>query len=78
VQGAHDALVHLSGALRTQAVSLYKIASDIRLVSCGPRAGFAEIVYVEPLSIGTEPQTLRQISDVDVVRVIGCSVDHRE
>ena len=43
VQGAHDALVHLSGALRTLAVSLYKIANDIRLMSCGPRAGFAEL-----------------------------------
>jgi fumarate hydratase, class II len=37
VQGAHDALVHLSGALRTLAGSLYKIANDIRLMSCGPR-----------------------------------------
>ena len=43
VQGAHDALVQLSGALRTLAVSLYKIANDIRLMSCGPRAGFAEL-----------------------------------
>jgi len=43
VQGAHDALVHLSGTLRTLAVSLYKIANDIRLMSCGPRAGFAEL-----------------------------------
>jgi fumarate hydratase class II len=43
VQGAHDALVHLSGALRTLAISLYKIANDIRLMSCGPRAGFAEL-----------------------------------
>jgi len=43
VQGAHDALVHLSGALRTLAGSLYKIANDIRLMSCGPRAGFAEL-----------------------------------
>src|SRR5262249_4136366 len=39
VQGAHDALVQLSGTLRTLAVSLYKIANDIRLMSCGPRAG---------------------------------------
>ncbi len=43
VQGAHDALVHLSGALRTLAVSLYKIANDIRLMACGPRAGLAEL-----------------------------------
>src|SRR5271168_2146509 len=43
-QGAHDAVVHLSSALRTLAVSLYKIANDIRLLSCGPRAGLAELV----------------------------------
>ncbi|MFG1401512.1 class II fumarate hydratase [Xanthobacter sediminis] len=43
VQGAHNALVNLSGALKTLAVSLYKIANDIRLMSCGPRAGFAEL-----------------------------------
>ena len=47
VQGAHDALVQLSGALRTLAVSLYKIANDIRLMSCGPRAGFAELIIPE-------------------------------
>jgi fumarate hydratase class II len=47
VQGAHDALVHLSGTLRTLAVSLYKIANDIRLMSCGPRAGFAELEIPE-------------------------------
>jgi len=43
VQGAHDTLVQLSGTLRTLAVSLYKIANDVRLMSCGPRAGFAEL-----------------------------------
>jgi fumarate hydratase class II len=47
VQGAHDALVQLSGTLRTIAVSLYKIANDIRLMSCGPRAGFAELLIPE-------------------------------
>jgi fumarate hydratase, class II len=47
VQGAHDALVQLSGTLRTLAVSLYKIANDIRLMSCGPRAGFAELILPE-------------------------------
>lgn len=47
VQGAHDALVQLSGTLRTLAVSLYKIANDIRLVSCGPRAGLAELILPE-------------------------------
>jgi len=47
VQGSHDALVQLSGTLRTLAVSLYKIANDIRLMSCGPRAGFAELEIPE-------------------------------
>ena len=43
VQGAHDDLVQLSATLKTLAVSLYKIANDIRLLSCGPRAGLAEL-----------------------------------
>jgi fumarate hydratase class II len=47
VQGAHDALVQFSGTLRTLAVSLYKIGNDIRLMSCGPRAGFAELMIPE-------------------------------
>ena len=47
VMGAHDALVQLSGTLRTLAVSLYKIVNDIRLMSCGPRAGFAELLIPE-------------------------------
>ena len=47
VQGAHDALVQFSGSLRTLAVSLYKIGNDIRLMSCGPRAGFAELLIPE-------------------------------
>ncbi|HEX3504040.1 MAG TPA: class II fumarate hydratase [Xanthobacteraceae bacterium] len=47
VQGSHDGLVQLSGSLRTLAVSLYKIANDIRLLSCGPRAGFYELLIPE-------------------------------
>jgi fumarate hydratase class II len=43
VQGSHDALVQFSGTMKTLAVSLYKIGNDIRLLSCGPRAGFAEL-----------------------------------
>jgi fumarate hydratase class II len=43
VQGAHDALVMLSGTLKTLAASLYKIANDIRILSCGPRCGFHEL-----------------------------------
>jgi fumarate hydratase class II len=43
-QGSHDALVHVSAALKTLANSLNKIASDIRLLSCGPRAGLGELI----------------------------------
>lgn len=46
-QGAHDALVHLSGALRTTAISLRKIADDIRFLACGPRSGIAELSLPE-------------------------------
>jgi fumarate hydratase, class II len=46
-QAARDALVEASGALRTLAVSLTKIANDIRFMGSGPRAGLAEIVLPE-------------------------------
>ena len=42
-QGARDALVELSGQLRTVAVSLTKIANDLRWMGSGPRAGLGEI-----------------------------------
>jgi fumarate hydratase class II len=42
-QGARDACVHASGALRTVATSLFKIANDLRWLASGPRAGIAEI-----------------------------------
>src|SRR5439155_24821033 len=42
-QGAQDALVELSGALRVVAVGLNKIANDIRWMGSGPRTGLAEI-----------------------------------
>jgi fumarate hydratase class II len=41
--GARDALVEASGALRTVAVSLYKICNDLRWMGSGPRAGLGEI-----------------------------------
>ncbi len=40
---AHDAIVETHGALKTVAVSLMKIANDIRLLSSGPRSGIGEI-----------------------------------
>ncbi len=42
-QGSRDALVEASGVLRVIAVSLYKIANDLRWMSSGPRTGLAEI-----------------------------------
>ncbi|MFP4149391.1 MAG: class II fumarate hydratase [Nitriliruptoraceae bacterium] len=46
-QGAMDALVEMSGALKTVAASLYKIANDIRWLSSGPRTGLAELQLPE-------------------------------
>ncbi|MBA4849905.1 class II fumarate hydratase [Emticicia sp. BO119] len=40
---AHDAIVEAHGALKTVAVSLMKIANDVRMLSSGPRAGIGEI-----------------------------------
>ncbi|HEU0086965.1 MAG TPA: class II fumarate hydratase [Pseudonocardiaceae bacterium] len=42
-QGARDGLVECSGVLRTVAVSLFKIANDLRWLASGPRAGLAEL-----------------------------------
>ncbi|MDB5372008.1 MAG: fumC, partial [Belnapia sp.] len=42
--GAHDAFVELQGVMNTIAVSLNKIANDIRLLGSGPRSGFSELV----------------------------------
>ena len=44
---AHDALVEISGALKTVAASLFKIAGDIRLLGSGPRCGFGELILPE-------------------------------
>lgn len=41
---AHDAMVELSGALKRSAVSLMKIANDVRMLSSGPRCGIGEII----------------------------------
>src|SRR5437879_8203047 len=46
-QAARDSLVETSGALKTVAVSLTKIANDLRLMGSGPRAGLAEIFLPE-------------------------------
>ena len=44
---AHDAMVEMSGALRTVAASLFKIANDIRLLGSGPRCGLGELILPE-------------------------------
>lgn len=44
---AHDAMVEMSGALKTVAASLFKIANDIRLLGSGPRCGLGELVLPE-------------------------------
>ena len=44
---AHDAMVFLSGALKTVAGALYKIANDIRFLGSGPRSGLGELILPE-------------------------------
>lgn len=44
---AHDAMVMFSGALRTVAGSLFKIANDMRLLGSGPRSGLGELILPE-------------------------------
>jgi fumarate hydratase class II len=44
---AHDAMVEMSGALKTIAASLFKIANDIRLLGSGPRCGLGELMLPE-------------------------------
>jgi len=44
---AHDAIVEASGALKTVAASLMKIANDIRLMASGPRCGISELIIPE-------------------------------
>ena len=44
---AHDAMVEMSGTLKTVAVSLFKIANDIRLLGSGPRCGLGELILPE-------------------------------
>ncbi|MGC9370824.1 MAG: class II fumarate hydratase [Paracoccaceae bacterium] len=44
---AHDAMVMFSGALKTVAASLFKIANDIRLLGSGPRCGLGELILPE-------------------------------
>jgi fumarate hydratase, class II len=88
---AHDAMVELSGALKRSAVSLMKIANDIRMLSSGPRSGIGEIVIpdnepgssIMPGKVNpTQPEALTmvcaQVMGNDVAVSIGGSNGHFE
>jgi fumarate hydratase class II len=44
---AHDAMVFMSGALKTSAMACYKIANDMRFLGSGPRSGLGELILPE-------------------------------
>jgi fumarate hydratase class II len=74
---AHDAMVETSGALKTLAVSLMKIANDIRLLASGPRSGIGEIILPanEPGSSimpGKVNPTQNEAMTMVCAQVIGC------
>lgn len=88
---AHDAMVELSGALKRSAVSLMKIANDIRMLSSGPRCGIGEIIIpdnepgssIMPGKVNpTQPEALTmvcaQVIGNDVAVSIGGSNGHFE
>lgn len=88
---AHDAMVEMSGALKRVAVSLMKIANDIRMLSSGPRSGIGEIVIpdnepgssIMPGKVNpTQPEAMTmvaaQVMGNDVAVSIGGSNGHFE
>lgn len=88
---AHDAMVELSGALKRCAVSLMKIANDIRMLSSGPRSGIGEIIIpdnepgssIMPGKVNpTQPEAMTmvaaQVIGNDVAVSIGGSTGHFE
>lgn len=88
---AHDAMVELSGALKRAAVSLMKIANDIRMLSSGPRCGIGEIIIpdnepgssIMPGKVNpTQPEALTmvcaQVIGNDVTVSIGGATGHFE
>jgi fumarate hydratase class II len=91
VTGAHDAMTHASAALRTLAVSLFKIANDIRLLSCGPRAGLREIEIpanepgssimpgkVNPTQCEALAMVCVQVTGLDAAVAFACASGHLE
>jgi fumarate hydratase, class II len=88
---AHDAMVELSGALKRAAVSLMKIANDIRILSSGPRSGIGEIIIpdnepgssIMPGKVNpTQPEAMTmvcaQVMGNDVTVGIGGATGHFE
>ncbi|TNE74618.1 class II fumarate hydratase [bacterium] len=88
---AHDAMVELSSALKRSAVSLMKVANDIRMLSSGPRCGIGEIIIpdnepgssIMPGKVNpTQPEALTmvcaQVMGNDVAVSIGGSTGHFE
>jgi fumarate hydratase class II len=88
---AHDAMVEISGALKRTAVSLMKIANDIRMLSSGPRCGIGEIIIpdnepgssIMPGKVNpTQPEALTmvcaQVIGNDVAVSIGGANGHFE
>ncbi len=88
---AHDAMVELSGALKRSAVSLMKIANDIRMLSSGPRCGIGEIIIpdnepgssIMPGKVNpTQPEAMTmvcaQVMGNDVAVSIGGATGHFE
>jgi len=76
-QATLDAVVFTSGAVRSAAISLHKIANDIRLLSCGPRAGIGELSLpeVQPGSSimpGKVNPVICESALMVVAHVIGC------
>ncbi len=76
-QATLDAVVFTSGAVRSAAISLHKIANDIRLLSCGPRAGIGEVTLpeVQPGSSimpGKVNPVICESALMVVAHVIGC------
>jgi fumarate hydratase class II len=88
---AHDAMVELSSALKRSAVSLMKIANDIRMLGSGPRCGIGEIIIpdnepgssimpgkVNPTQVEALTMVCAQIIGNDVAVTIGGSNGHFE
>ncbi len=90
-QGSHDDLAQLSSTLKTLAISLHKIANDIRLLACGPRAGLAELNLpanepgssimpgkVNPTQCEAMAMLTAQVMGNDTAVAIGASGGHLE